>query len=58
MLDAVCLSRMHVQNGWSCLHVACQQAHLEVFKYLRIEGGEELLLTTNVSADVGFFYWM
>ncbi len=37
----------HVQNGASCLCIACQEAHLEVVKYLCEQGGKELLMLTS-----------
>ncbi len=38
---------MHVQDGWSCLHSACQEGHLEVAQYLCERGGKELLMLRN-----------
>lgn len=36
-----------VQDGWSCLLIACQNGHLEVVKYLHGAGGEALLMMTK-----------
>ena len=44
---------VRVQNGGSCLHIACQQGHLSVVQYLYQQGGQALLmLTMNVSLFV------
>jgi hypothetical protein len=46
----VTVTLAYVQNGASCLFLACQEGHLEVVKYLYEQGGKELLmLTINVS---------
>jgi hypothetical protein len=48
LVTVVCV---RVQNGWSCLYIACYNAHLEAVKYLCEVGGKELLmLKDNVSA--------
>jgi hypothetical protein len=42
-----------MQQGWTSLHVAAFQGHLEVVKYLIECGGEKLLmLTGNVRAEI------
>ena len=43
-----------VQDGYSCLGVACKKGHIEVVKYLVKAGGKELLMSRDsVSAWAG-----
>ena len=47
MLGSVTQSCACLQDGWSCLHVACEKGHVDVAKLLCEVGGEQLLMLTD-----------
>ena len=49
----VTVRRVCVQNGWSCLHKACEKGHLDVVKYLCEHVGEKLLMLTDKVSELG-----
>ncbi len=44
MCVCVCVG---VQDGSSCLHIACRRRDIEIIRYLCDQGGEELLMQTE-----------
>ena len=46
-----------MQDGWSCLHIACQEGQLKVVKVLCERGGEELMMMTDKVINDWFACW-